>query len=332
MDAVSPEDIKALLTSANELKAGAMFFLGFLSVLGFSMFGIWIWNRHKDRLAASDVVHIEAAAEAAKLAAEEKRTADLTHAILTLGTVSGTHEKQSQDRITALMQQLKDNSAELAKALAAQTATFTQMQNKTNDMVAKTFSGLRETMQELLDRQRGVINTTDSLRIIEQSFDTYICTELIRICTASIESNNYASRATFVKARVTLALTNVIDKAIKYLRDYSLTVDVNAFFPLKSQTSTYFAGQAGAEKGEYVIVSTVWGILRELHENGNAHDDCTRQQAVEICNVLITREVSTAFHIGRTQALNIYSDNIPKIDDVNESHEYAPHKQDNNHG
>lgn len=332
MESVSADEIKELLISANQLKAGAMVFLGFLAVLGFSAFGIWIWSRHKDRQAAADVVHLDAATEAAKLATEEKRTADLTHAILTLSSVSNIHEKQSQDRITALMHQLKDNSAELAKALAAQTVTFTQMQNKTNDMVAKTFSGLRETMQELLDRQRGVINTTDSLRIIEQSFDTYICTELIRICTASIESNNYASRAAFIKARVTLALTNVVDKAIKYLRDYSLTVDVNVFFPLKSQTSTYFAGQAGAEKGEYVIVSTVWGILRELHENGNAHDDCTREQAIEICNVLITREVATAFHVGRTQALNIYSDNIPKLDDINESHEYAPHKQDNTHG
>jgi hypothetical protein len=278
---VSATDIQSVLVAVDQLKLGAMVFLTLLAVLGVVCFYLWLRNKKEERNVALRTAALE----------QEKKDArgkEFTSTLQNLTQAFTNHDKWESERLKDMQ-----SSMETTKITSSQTLT-------------RTFAMLQETLQEILDRQRGMINTGDSLRIIEQTFERIILTEFARVCDNSIRKNDYASRAAFVKEKVTLALLNIIDGAIKNLKSYEMTLDVSLFFPITTPSGITYPGRSNSDKGEFLLVQNAWDVVRVIHEGKVGHKEEDKNKAVELCTAQLGKLISQSFQTGKILALDIY--------------------------
>jgi len=173
------------------------------------------------------------------------------------------------------------------------------------DGVSDALSMQTQMIQRLVDLQKGVISTPESLRIIEDHFVTTIIPEFCRVARQTIEKNDYHARKQFVAAKVRDALIKVVDKVARSLPErYSLSVKMHHFLPT-----------VGAS-GSYKLVDDAWGVLQNIHqrkyvecadagqESGprriavEVHADHAQLQMKELC--------LQAYKHGADRALDIY--------------------------
>lgn len=278
---VSATDIQTILTAVDQLKLGAMVFLVVLAGLGVVCFYLWLKNKKEERNAALKTTVLE----------QEKKDArgkEFTNTLNNLTQAFANHDKWEGERLKDIQ-----SSLESTKLTSSQSLT-------------RTFAMLQETLQEILDRQRGVINTGDSLRIIEQTFERIILAEFAMVCDNSIRKNDYASRAAFVKEKVTLAFMNIVDAAMKNLKTYEMTVDVTLFFPITTSAGITYPGRPNSDKGEFLLVQNAWDIVKSIHESKVGHKEDDKMKAVEHCTAQLGKLISQAFITGKILALDIY--------------------------
>lgn len=324
MDAVTPDDVTKLIQTVDQLKVGAMVFLGFIAVLAVSAFAMWLWYRNKEQQSKVKQAQIEAGSKEAEQKAKTARGKNLTDALDRISKTLTEHEKWSAQQLADIKSSISDSASEIASATREQTDRFERTQSDTMTKVSDSFTALKDVMQEVLDRQRGFINSRDSLRIVEQTFEQIVKLEFMRICEVSIKTNDYASRSAFVHDRVTVAMTGVIDSVLKSLRSYDMVLDVNFFFPIVTSTGIVFPGKPGSENGEFMLVQEAWEALRKLHEAKIGHSAEAKALAVEQMNLTLTRLLSTTFYSGRSRALDIYGDGTSRHDRKHPSGEFPP--------
>lgn len=305
---VDPKEVATLIQAVDQLKTGAMFFLAFMALLAVLGFFLWLYFKYKERQATTKAAAVSAAAdtEAARIeqAGKAARNKKLTDALEGLTKSFADHERWSNKQLTDVRSFIQESNVEVATALREQTDRFTKSQTSTTNQLSEALSGLKEVMQEILDRQRGAINSKDAMRIVEQTFSRIILAEFSRICEASIRHNDYATRASFIHDRVTVAMNNVIDSALKYLRTYTMTIDVNWFFPVLTKDGINYAGRPGSETGEFALVTEAWSSLKSVHECRIAD----KQEAVDQMNVYLNKLMSISFIGGQAKALDIYGE------------------------
>ena len=141
-------------------------------------------------------------------------------------------------------------------------ATFLEAVNKqyasTNEFqeeMKATMSGVRKLLTDMTQKNAGVMNRDNSLRVIDQSFSNVV-RDIVMIFASSLENNGYAERQEFIKTRVKTTIGQTLDNLRASLAVFQMSVDIRPFF---RSTST-------DEKGErYVLAAELWDLVEPLY-------------------------------------------------------------------
>jgi hypothetical protein len=194
---VQAKDVQIVLREVNDLKVGAMIFLGIMTliVLAYISWRHWLGLRR------------ERDSEKSK----ERRAEQYTSAITTLA--------ESMNNHTAADEQ---SSMRLNNALFTVTTVVGKLDSSVNVLSAKT---------------AGTINREDSVRMIRDRFLQNVFKEICMIVERSLSDNDYDKRRDFVARKVRTAIGEVLGEARAYLCSFNLSVDPNRFFQVDNSQS-----------------------------------------------------------------------------------------------
>lgn len=148
---------------------------------------------------------------------------------------------------------LVDGIGKFLNAVQHQHTSMTEFQNE----MAGTMSGVRKMMTEILNRNAGVMNRDNSLRIIDQSFSSVI-RDIVMIFSNSLETNGYEERRDFIRTRVKTTIGQSLDNLRNSLGYFQMSVDVRPFF----------RSDATDSQGErYVLANELWELVEPLYRS-----------------------------------------------------------------
>lgn len=155
----------------------------------------------------------------------------------------------------------RDETSKL-DALITGITTFLEAVNKQyattlefQDEMKSTMSGVRRLLAEMTQKNAGVMNRDNSVRVIEQAFSN-IVRDIVAIFTASLENNGYCERPEFIKNRVKTAIGQTLDNLRTSLTVYQMSIDDGLFF----------RSIGGDEKGErYALAAELWDMVEPLY-------------------------------------------------------------------
>ena len=137
------------------------------------------------------------------------------------------------------------------EAVNKQYATTTEFQ----DEMKATMSGVRRLLADMTQKNAGVMNRDNSIRIIEHSFQNVV-PDIVAIFTASLENNGYSERPDFIKNRVKTAVGQTLDNLRASLRVFQMSVDDGLFFRSVN----------GDDKGDrYALAAELWDTVEPLY-------------------------------------------------------------------
>lgn len=235
-DADSAIDSSAkVLEAIGQLRTGGLILVGVITVCALIAWGLWLRNQRANRIA-------DAAAAKLENDAKEKRADRYTAALSGLQTEIVTMRKDTAAGSQAIQKLVTTQTSSLIQSVASLEAGHVQRQGD-----------LSALMRELLDRQKGVINLEDSLRIVELNFRLEVKPSVLTTIEASIRNNHYTSDPDFIRDRFLARINLILHTAFTALDFYTLSVKPAFFFP------------ADAEK-HYELANTLWASLKAIHE------------------------------------------------------------------
>jgi hypothetical protein len=330
VDAPSAQDVTALIQTVDQLKLGAMLFLGFLVLVAVGVYAMWLRARAHDRKA-------ETQAAAAAQEAENARSARLTDALDKLASAMSDHEKWEvqqfanlksamESDIHEVIQDSRDQidrvvraQATIAEVQRTQTDRIVKQQEKASSALADGIASLRDIMQRMLDRQNGLMTADDSRRVIKNAFDSMLLPEFSRICEASIRNNDFERRAAFIKEKVCGAMNKTVNNVLTYLNEYKMTIDYRKYFSILTDDGIRFPGDPGALNGKFCLTLECWNIVERIHlakfGEGKTGDLLAEAKAaaVEQCKTQLDEVIRISFLSGDSKALDIYSENTTRV-------------------
>lgn len=137
------------------------------------------------------------------------------------------------------------------EAVNKQYATTLEFQEE----MKSTMSGVRRLLSDMTQKNAGVMNRDNSIRVIEQSFSNAV-RDIVMIFTTSLENNGYSERSEFIKNRVKTAVGQMLDNLQTSLSVYQMSVD----------TKLFFRSAANEDQGErYLLASELWQLVEPLY-------------------------------------------------------------------
>jgi len=173
---------------------------------------------------------------------------------------------KSRQHIDGCLSKLSDIMSKMSSALSKHESTSNGRSKK-----------LTLVLEEIRDRQRNVINKSDSIKIILNEFEM-AKKEIISLAEWSIVNNDYEHRKEFVRKKVKTALAEVITLSHKSLAEYSLSVDLEQFF------ITYIDKKDKENhRVHFKMVDQFWdGIESIYHKENYSGSDIENQQLEEM--------------------------------------------------
>ena len=156
-----------ILEAVGQLKVGGLIVVALMVVCALIAWGLWLRNRKAEKQS-------EAAAAAADARAKEKRADRYAAALENLRLEFETMRKDNADGNQAIQRLITQQTSALTKTVSALEIGHGQRQAE-----------LTALMRELLDRQKGVINIEDSLRIVELNFRSEVKIPVLSTVEAS---------------------------------------------------------------------------------------------------------------------------------------------------
>ena len=247
MDKVNPDELSKLLRELNGLRDEAMWFLLILVMFGvlYLLVTKWLAERREQRLA------------------EQKK-------------------ERSQIYATSL-DRLGDKVGALAEALNKHTdqEQVTTMQlNCTMSGVCETMSKVETAVRHLADKSAGVINRSDSIRMIRDRFVQNVFRDFCLIIETSLRENNFLANPESITRKVKTALGNVLLEARRYLGGYKLAVDPDPFFVARPDLNVE----------RFVLCDTVWFHVEPICRRPH-HDANLLREAIEEAFVIIENDI-----------------------------------------
>lgn len=137
------------------------------------------------------------------------------------------------------------------EAVKMQYATTNEFQEE----MKSTMSGVRKLLTEMAQKNAGLMNRDNSLRVIEQSFANVI-RDIVLIFAASLENNGFDERQEFIRNRVKTTIGQTLDNLRVSLGMFQMSVDIRPFF----------RSQSADDQGDrYVLVTSLWDLVEPLY-------------------------------------------------------------------
>ena len=194
---ITPEQAQVLLESINNLKTGAMIFIGLMVVVivAYMLISkILTWKRDK---LLSEQKNARVEAQVAALTAISKNMKDMTEDLAKL-RINSQHSFDAQKQHGEAM-------------LTAQQSVNSQL-----DMMNK--------------KIKGIIPDIDASKIIKVYFTTIIRREVSYLVEAQIIENGFAESADFIKRRLKSNIGDILDRCQNELRELKLPISVRSIF------------------------------------------------------------------------------------------------------
>lgn len=277
-----------ILRVLNELKYPVIFIVIATLALGFSL---WRWFNYRDKRAeARERAEADARADATARRESEVRTA-------------------RDAATTQHLNQVSISMRTMRQAFENHTALEERSSSRLLDHLGRLDDTLNEVtrcMREVRDRQAGVINREDSLRIITHSLQGFVKSELVRLFEYSIRKNDYSNRANLIKERVKTEAATAVANAERDLHGYKLGLDLRHFFPRR-----------GGKAGRFVLVDDAWEqvVRRGLYEH-----EAPVEQRVKAMEVLVHNLVTDLIARATERSADLY--NSASDDDEDDSGSY----------
>lgn len=226
---MTPDDIRAateLTEAVNGLKSGAMIFILIMAGLALGAFYLWLRARKQER------------------ASKEERAERFNDTLLGLKDAT-LHQTVVLDRHT--------NGEQVA--LSELNGNVTSLGTSVGE--------LHGSINELVARQSGFINRTDSIRLIQTYFEDVVVREIQVLFEVSIKKNDYEERRAFVETRVKTEMANIVGRAAHALSEYKLGVNHEFFFERVPEE----------QKVRYTVVDALWKKVKPIYlTSGDCHE------------------------------------------------------------
>jgi hypothetical protein len=239
---MSAYEIKAateLTEAVNGLKFGAMVFIAVIA--GILLVGFWLWLMSKRQ---------EQHAKNERSKRFSMTLDDLRGAVLHQTVVLDRHTNNEQFSFATL--------------------------NDSVDSLGVSMQGLHGAMQDLIARQSGAINRTDSLRIVETYFHDVILREIQALLEISLKKNEYQQRKEFIERRIKTEVGNILQRAAKALSDYKLSVNCAFFFEVVPDIT----------RMRYTLVDQIWEKIQPIYLTGQEVGAKIEEMRVTVENIV----------------------------------------------
>jgi hypothetical protein len=234
-DFTSPQQVadavEKILVNSNDLKLGAACFLVFVILVGLSVVWMWFKSRRDARNADLARAELEQRGKAQRAAMIMGSNESIAKAIDGLRVSMLAHDTKLEDLIRDHESAYESRDIERERTLTS------------------TLNSLHDVLKELLNRQKGVTNMADSIRVIEGSFDKVVKPGLFAIAEDSIRTNHWAEKGVYIQERVIADINKVFFSAEKEIEEYTLAFSPKRFFP-------------GDPSGASDFTAPIWAIIK----------------------------------------------------------------------
>jgi hypothetical protein len=305
-----------IMNAANRLETGGIVFLIIVLILGVIAFWLWLRSKKDAKTAENKKLEIEqdGKTKRAELIADSNRSiakaiTDSNELVMRGLQRHGACIESLGKEIHGLRKDMVDHGAKLehlttsqaeafTTSLAAHDRTSAERDNTRERRLDQTFNNLQAVLRELLDRQKGVINVTDSIRIIEECFERSVKPQVFDIVTKSIENNNWKKEAPYITDRVCKDLNSIFFHAERGLANYQLSIDHKLFF-------------ASHPDGSYDVVDPIWALIREMliaASESSDHTDETVERRVGSTRIRVENCINVMLNETKHRTSGIYHD------------------------
>jgi hypothetical protein len=305
-----------IMNAANRLETGGIVFLIIVLVLGVIAFWLWLRSKKDAKTAENKKLEIEqdgktrrAELIAASNESIAKAITDSNELVMRGLQRHGACIEGLGKEIHGLRKDMVDHGSRLetlttsqaesfASALSAHDRTSTERENTRERRLDQTFISLQSVLRELLDRQKGVINIADSIRIIEECFERSVKPQVFDVVTTSIQKNNWKREAPFITDRVCRDLNAIFFHAERGLANYQLSIDHKLFFPSHPD-------------GSYLTVDLIWALIREMLVSASESTDHTDEavgRRVASTKIRVENCLNTGLNETKNRTNGIYHD------------------------
>jgi hypothetical protein len=305
-----------IMNAANRLETGGIVFLVIVLVLGVIAFWLWLRSKKDAKAAENKKLEIEQEGKTHRAeliaASNESIAKAITNSnelvmrglqkhgacIEGLGREIHGLRKDMVEHGTKL-ETLTTSQAEAFKtSLAAHDRTSAERENTRERRLDQTFGNLQSVLRELLDRQKGVINVADSIRIIEECFERSVKPQVFDVVTISIQKNNWKKEAPYITDRVCKDLNSIFFHAERGLANYQLSIDHKLFF-------------GSHPDGSYETVDLIWSLIREMlvsASESSDHSEDAVSRRVGSTKIRVENCINTVINETKNRTTGIYHD------------------------
>ena len=291
LDEEQVEAAERLMDAANRLEVGGIIFLLAIAIIALIAFLMWLKFRADNRRAENERLKIEQ---------QGKNQRSQTYARTAEAQTEATHKLTEQ--IAGMRVDATKHANDLNRSLAAQSNQLTAMiqdheegiharEVERDQRLTDVFGSLKRVMNELLDRQKGVINFDDAVRIIGECFDRSIKPQAVSIAEKSLRANHWADEAQYIEERVVTELQNMVYHAERGLTNYQLSIDHKLFF-------------AGPPEGPFDLATKIWSVIKKLHISGTT--GVSLEQRLQSSKIRVENTINAAFNEAKEVARSIY--------------------------
>lgn len=292
---MSEEDIQAaerIMDAANRLELGGIIFLIAVLILGLIAFILWLKSKSDAAKAANERLSIEQQGKRDRAKMYIDSTAAQTSAISNLSEQISGMRSDASEHSRDLGSMLNAQNDRLAQQIREHEESAAQREMTRDQRLTEVFGSLQLVMDELLDRQKGVINLDDSLRLVEECFERSIKPQAVSIAEQSLKTNHWQRDKVYIEERVMQELSSMFYHADRGLTNYQLSIDHKLFFP-------------ASPGGPFDLALTFWKIVKELHEDG-INEGVELPQRLRSVRIRIERAANALFNEARQATLRIY--------------------------
>ena len=281
-----------VMDAANRLELGGIIFLLIVGAMILIGFGLWLWSKSSTRKSENERMRLEQEAknERARLY-NRTQQAQVEATNLLSAQIAGMREDASE-QASDLHTALNDQSTRLTTLIQEHEEGGHSREMARDQRLSEVFSSLQQVMRELLDRQKGVINFDDAVRIINECFTRSIKPQAKSIAAASLKNNHWSDNAQYIEERVKTELQSMLYHAEQGLGNYQLSVDHKLFFEAEPQDAGYKLG------------TSIWDIIRNLHLEGTR--GLSLDQRLNSSEIRIENAINNAFNEALSVARTIY--------------------------
>ena len=309
-----------IMNAANRLETGGIVFLVIVLVIGVIAFWLWLRSKKDAKLAENKTLQIEQDGKTRRaelIAASNESIAQAItnsnelvmrglqrHGACIEGLGKEIHglRKDMVEHGSKLETLTTSQAESFTSSLAAHDRTSAERENTRERRLDQTFSNLQSVLRELLDRQKGVINVADSVRIIEECFERSVKPQVFDVVTTSIQKNNWKREAPFITDRVCKDLNSIFFHAERGLANYQLSIDHKLFFQSHPD-------------GSYMTVDLIWALTREMLVSASESSDHTDEavgRRVASTKIRVGNCINTVMNETKNRTNGIYHDDGSK--------------------